>query len=800
MSKYASLFSSAPPSQEAAPSKGRPASYHLLIVDDEPNVLKALQRVFREERYKISTASGGPEALALLERQRVHLMMTDHQMPGMSGADLLRRAKSLSPDTIRIMLTGQADIAAVMGAVNEGAVYKFVLKPWNDDDLRVTVALALEQYELIKENRALKQANEKKAKELQALATRAVTNHSQLPRLLRKHQLLDARRLQELEEARRSRKMPVIKVLHEKQWIGESVLCGLIKKEFQVEEVAPAESRVPQAVASLIPRSFCEGQWVVPLKLNGNQLMLAMADPTDIGLLDDIRFLSGLEIVPVLATGPAVEAKIKDVYGDENAVVEADALVASYDPYETIEVVIEQDDDVAVEELLRQTDGLPAIRIVNAIISEAVRLNASDIHIQPRTKSVVVRYRMDGILQDKIHLPHHLLMSVVSRIKVMAELDIAERRKPQDGRITVKTPARIVDLRISTLPTINGEKVVMRILDRNAQVRSLSELGFSPEVLRQVEDISGKPQGLILTTGPTGSGKTTTLYSLLHHNSDAGKNYITIEDPVEYYLDVAGQVAIRQRIGLDFVTVLRAILRQDPDVVLLGEIRDLETAEVAFHAALTGHLIFSSLHTNSAVATIARLQDLGVKPYIIASALEGIIAQRLVRRICEACRTSVETPPQLLNMLGPVFLNAPIRAYHGKGCDRCHNTGYRGRLGIYEVLVPDDHLRQLIAAGGSARDILQATRQLGLTPMIESARAKVEQGETTVQEVLRVLGPQGIAFRSCRHCAQKLEANFEFCPSCGDRVKLTCEGCRAALERSWKTCPFCGAPRGSAPA
>ncbi|MDO9063944.1 MAG: GspE/PulE family protein, partial [Sulfuricella sp.] len=418
-------------------------------------------------------------------------------------------------------------------------------------------------------------------------------------------------------------------------------------------------------------------------------------------------------------------------------------LVSSTDPYEGIEVVIDEEEDQrSLEELLRGTEEPPAIRLVNAIILEAIRLGASDIHIHPRTKSVVVRLRIDGVLADKIHIPHQLHTSLVSRLKVMSELDISERRRPQDGRITVKTPLRIVDLRISTLPTINGEKVVLRILDRNSAVKSIEGLGFAPADLKKVLNMVDKPQGIILTTGPTGSGKTTTLYGLLQHNADPGKNYVTIEDPVEYYLDMAGQVLIKEKIGLTFPIVLRSILRQDPDVVLLGEIRDLETAEVAFHAALTGHLVYSTLHTNSAVATIARLFDLGLKPYVVATALEGIIAQRLVRRICDDCSEPATPAPELLARLGPLFEPGKIKASHGRGCNKCHNTGYRGRLGIYEVLVPDEKMRHLIASGASILEMTQLARQIGATPMLEDAREKVNAGLTTLEEVLRVLGPQ----------------------------------------------------------
>lgn len=746
MANYASLFTGTPGGEQPRqPEPARQAVYRILLVDDEPNVLKALQRVFRQENYEIVLANNGPEAIEQLRKDAFHLMISDYMMPGMTGAQVLKQAKAIQPDMIRIMLTGHADTGAVMGAINEGAVYKFILKPWNDDDLRVTAAIALEQFDLIQKNRVLQQENKKKTNEISALAKMAVTNRSQLAIMLNKRGLLNSQQVQELHRLQQAHKEPILKLLLERDWVPEKTVREILRKDFLVEEVSLGEFHVDPAIASLIPQSFCERQWVVPLKQEGRRLMLAVADPMDSGLVDDLRFVSGLEIQAVMADVAAIKAKIAEVYGSEGqpSFEDLETLVSTVDPYEGIEIVIDEEEDQrSLDELLRGTEEPPAIRLVNAIILEAIRLGASDIHIHPRTKSVVVRLRIDGVLADKIHIPHQIHASLVSRLKVMSELDISERRRPQDGRITVKTPLRVVDLRISTLPTINGEKVVMRILDRNSAVKSIEGLGFSPADLKKVLNMVDKPQGLILATGPTGSGKTTTLYGLLQHNADPGKNYVTIEDPVEYYLDMAGQVLIKEKIGLTFPIVLRSILRQDPDVILLGEIRDLETAEVALHAALTGHLVYSTLHTNSAVATIARLFDLGLKPYVLATALEGIIAQRLVRAICADCREPVEPAPELLARLGPLFEPAKITAYRGKGCAKCHGTGYRGRLGIYEVLEPDEKMRDLIASGASILEMTKLARQIGATPMIEDARGKVNAGLTTLEEVLRVLGPQ----------------------------------------------------------
>ncbi len=740
-SNYASLFTGAAPAENATESPAN-TGYRILLVDDEENVLKAIQRVFRQENYTVITAASGQAALDLLRKEQFHLIISDHMMPGMTGAELLKQVKVLKPEVIRIMLTGHADTTAVMGAINEGAVYKFILKPWNDDDLRVTVALALEQYDLIQKNKSLQQDNAKKSKEITALAKLTVNNRSQLAIMLNKKNLLNSQQVQELYRLQQQKKEPIIKLLLERDWVSEKVIRDILHKELMIEEVSLAEFQIDVAIASLIPRSFCERQLVVPLRLEGKRLLLALADPMDTGLLDDLRFVSGLEIQAVMANVASIKTKLAEMYGGEVDFKDMETLVGNVDPYESIEIVIEEDDIESLEDLLRGTDEPPAIRLVNAVIGEAIRLGASDIHIQPRTKSVMVRYRIDGVLVDKIQIPTQLLQSFVSRLKVMAEMDISERRRPQDGRISVKTPMKIVDLRISTLPTINGEKVVMRILDRNSPIASLDALGFSTSDLAKILNMVDKPQGLILATGPTGSGKTTTLYALLQHHATPTKNYVTIEDPVEYYMDQAGQVLIKEKIGMTFPVVLRAILRQDPDVILLGEIRDFETAEVAFHAALTGHSVFSTLHTNSAVATISRLFDLGLKPYVVASALEGVIAQRLVRKICEHCREPDNDSHAVLARMGPLFTQSAINTFKGKGCEHCHGSGYSGRIGLYEVLTFTDRMRHLIGSGGSIMDISNLAQEMGTSSLIQDGRDKVNQGLTTVEELLRVLGPQ----------------------------------------------------------
>lgn len=739
---FSYLFTGGPAPADSTPAPTTPA-YRIMLLDDEPNVLAALKRVFRQEHYEIVTCQTPQEALERLSRERFQLIISDYMMPGMNGGEVLKRVRASHPDMIRIMLTGHADVNAVVGAVKTGAVYKFILKPWNDDDLRVTAALALEQHALLEKNQLLKKENLAKTREVEQLVKLSANNRSQLAHALNKHGLLSAQQLQDVLTRQQHSKEPVIRLLCEDGLLSDKTIGDFLAKELKLQLVSLDECVIDPSVAALIPASLCQKQMVLPLSIIDKRLLMVMADPLDAGLLEELRFIAGLEIVPVLASVKSITAKVSAVYGTgSSGLSDLEVAFANSDPYEGIQIVIDDDQDQTLSELLNETEEPPAIRLVNSILLEAIRLGASDIHIQPRAKNVIIRLRIDGVLVDKMFIPHNMNRSIVSRIKIMAELDIAERRRPQDGRLTVKTPKRVVDLRVSCLPTINGEKVVMRILDRNSAVLSLEALGFSPSVLERIKYASEKPQGIVLATGPTGSGKTTTLYSLLQSNASSEKNYLTIEDPVEYYLDSAGQILVKEKIGLTFPLILRAILRQDPDVLLIGEIRDIETAEVAFHAALTGHQVFSTLHTNSAIATISRLFDLGLKPFVIASALEAIIAQRLVRKICPECRQTVPADPRLLKKLGNKFLSGISHCCKGAGCQNCYLSGYKGRVGLYEVLSLNDQLRHLIANQAAVTEIITCANAQGFISLRDDAFEKVQAGLTTLEEVLRVLGPE----------------------------------------------------------
>jgi type II secretory ATPase GspE/PulE/Tfp pilus assembly ATPase PilB-like protein/FixJ family two-component response regulator/RNA polymerase subunit RPABC4/transcription elongation factor Spt4 len=795
MSRLASLFLSkdtqkAPDSTDP-PEGVQDSKYRILFVDDEPNVIKSMLRIFRQENYDLLTAGSAQEALSKLSQNQVHVVISDHRMPEMNGTDLLREIKKRYPAIIRIMLTGYADVDAVMGAVNDGAVYKFITKPWNDDDLRLTVSLALEQYDLIQENKSLKRKTSAQKKEIQHLSRFVDVHRSQLG-----NHLVRLGHIQEsdLEKALRIQKKAhkvLPKILVDMDVVDEATIIKVIENACQIGRVSPNEFQVPKALAALIPKEVCERNILVPLKKNGNELIVAMADPTDFNKLDDLKFITGLTIQPVVTTQKEIIEKLIDIYGEEDILDESFIEVDIDDPTESIEIIIEEDDEhTDVADLLKATEQPPAIRLVNAIISDALRHGASDVHIEPKTKYTMVRYRIDDLLEDKLHIPMHMHMPMISRIKIMSDLDIAERRRPQDGRITVKTSARMVDMRISTLPTINGEKVVFRILDKNAAIRDVSDIGLVEEDLKKALRIIEMPQGIVLTTGPTGSGKTSTLYSLLRKGAKITKNFTTIEDPVEYYMNMAEQVNVKEGIGLGFSTVLRSILRQDPNVIMLGEIRDFETAEVAFHASLTGHLVLSTLHTNSAIASITRLLDMGIKSYVIADALIGIIAQRLVRRICPHCKTDDHPSEELLRAL-KIQDAETIKTQKGAGCRKCNNSGYKGRLGVFEIFVVDSEMRRMMRGNASESELMHNARQNGMTTLLEDALRKIDAGLTTCEEVLRVFGPQNTIEITCHACHRILEERYPHCPYCGALATGVCAKCGKFMYDDWQYCPHC---------
>jgi len=471
-------------------------------------------------------------------------------------------------------------------------------------------------------------------------------------------------------------------------------------------------------------------QYVVcPIAVEGGLLTVATADPLNPMIVDDLRQSTGLEVRIVVSPGEGILEAIDRTY--DGAATPLQRIV------EGLEDERGPEGEEDVNHLRDMAFEAPVIRLVNLLVEKAIEAEASDIHIEPFEDTLRVRYRIDGILFDQESPPRRLRDAVTSRIKLMAEMNIAERRLPQDGRIRVSLQGRRVDIRVSTIPTVHGESIVMRLLDRASVFLPLEKLGFASDTLKQFEALIQRPHGILLVTGPTGSGKTTTLYAALEKINSPDRKILTVEDPVEYQLKGVNQIPVKPKIGLSFATGLRHIVRQDPDVILVGEIRDLETVDIAIQAALTGHMVFSTLHTNDAPGAIPRLQDMGAEPYLIASVLEGVLAQRLVRRICQACRAP-ETPSAAdIEALG---VEAPrgVSLYRGLGCDECRKTGYRGRTAIYELFTINEDVRSLILRRASSREIRRLAVEGGMTTLRMDGWARACEGVTTVEEVLRV--------------------------------------------------------------
>jgi len=509
---------------------------------------------------------------------------------------------------------------------------------------------------------------------------------------------------------------------------SEDVLRALAKQQnlaFLSREELP--SALP-LVKNLSPK-YLRQYTVCPVSVENGLLTVATADPVNPVIVDDLRQFTGFNVKIVVSSAEAITEAIDRTY--DGAATPLQRIVEGMED----EAGPEGDEDI--NQLRNMAFEAPVVRLVNLLIESAIDAEASDIHVEPFEDTLRIRYRIDGILFDQEAPPRRLQAAVTSRIKLMAEMNIAERRLPQDGRIRVTLRGRRVDIRVSTIPTVHGESIVMRLLDRSSVFLPLEKLGFAPDTQRRFEALIKRPHGIVLVTGPTGSGKTTTLYGALDKINSPDRKIITVEDPVEYQLKGVNQIPVKPKIGLTFATGLRHIVRQDPDVILIGEVRDLETAEIAIQAALTGHLVFSTLHTNDAPGAITRLQDMGVEPYLVASVLEGVLAQRLVRRICAACRVPDTPNPADLEALG-IEGAAGTRLWRGRGCDECRSTGYRGRTGIYELFPITEDARSLILRRVPSRDIRREAVEAGMTTLRLDGWRKACEGVTTVEELLRV--------------------------------------------------------------
>jgi type IV pilus assembly protein PilB len=518
-------------------------------------------------------------------------------------------------------------------------------------------------------------------------------------------------------------------------FISEDDITSFLSRQYGVPSINLSHFEIDPSVIKLIPSEIAQKHQVIPINRTGNVLTVAMADPSNIFAIDDIKFMTGFKVEPVVAAETSIKNAINKHY-DSTGMVED--IMKNFDDKD-IEALKEGEDAVNVAELGQAAEDAPVVKLVNLILTDAIKKGASDIHIEPYEKSFRVRYRIDGVLYEVMQPPTRLKAAITSRVKIMAQLDIAERRLPQDGRIKIKMGGREMDYRVSTLPTLFGEKVVLRLLDKGNLQLDMTKLGFEANALTDFESGILMPYGMVLVTGPTGSGKTTTLYSALNRLNTTETNIMTAEDPVEFNLPGINQVQMKAEIGLNFAAALRSFLRQDPDIIMVGEIRDYETAEIAIKAALTGHLVLSTLHTNDAPSTISRLLNMGVEPFLVAASTNVIVAQRLARRVCQQCKEPTPVPPQVLVNLGFAPEDAKtIVPVKGKGCMTCSETGYKGRVALYEVLVIRENIKEGILQGASVIELRELGRKNGMKTLREAGMQKLREGMTSLEEIMRV--------------------------------------------------------------
>jgi type IV pilus assembly protein PilB len=552
--------------------------------------------------------------------------------------------------------------------------------------------------------------------------------------------------------------------------VSDDMITAVLSRQYGIPSVNLELFQIDTQVLHLIPQEVAQKYSVLPLSRVGASLTLAMVDPTNVFAMDDVKFMTGLNVEPVVVAEASIQQAISKYYGSSKEIelssvaveevvfdaarskssnggithadlVSLDTIDFDLDRIEDVEIV-EDNEEIDLSTLSRISEDAPVVRLVNVLLVDALRRGASDIHVEPYEKELRIRFRIDGVLYDVMRPPLKMRDALISRVKIMAKLDISEKRLPQDGRIKIKVKvdarSRELDFRVSTLPTLFGEKVVLRLLDKENLMLDMTKLGFEPESLVKFQRNISKPYGMVLVTGPTGSGKTNTLYSALQSLNTVQTNIMTAEDPVEFNLMGINQVQMKEQIGLNFAAALRAFLRQDPNIILVGEIRDFETAEIAIKAALTGHLVLSTLHTNDAPSTISRLMNMGIEPFLVATSVNLIQAQRLIRRVCKDCKREHPTPAEALIEVGFTADDAKaLKTYKGNGCASCNNTGYKGRIGLYEVMEVNDEIRELILIGASSLELRKKAIEDGMITLRESGLQKIRAGLTTLEEVVR---------------------------------------------------------------
>jgi len=548
--------------------------------------------------------------------------------------------------------------------------------------------------------------------------------------------------LKQALDVQKETRAPLAQVLANMNLISEKDKARILGRQWGIPFVDLADRQIDRELLKLIPHHLLQRCKAVPIDQHGPRLVVAMVNPLDVYAIDQMRLVAGIDIECVIATADDIGSALGQSMSVREEIAGALQEVSEEFGGDIGDIQLEEkerEEEVTVDQLREMMDDAPVVKLANLIIRQAIRDKASDIHIQPEVNRVRIRYRIDGILHDSMTVPKNVQAPLVSRIKVMADMDIAEKRAPQDGRISLSLAGREFDFRVSTNPGVNGEKVVMRVLDKRGVQVTLNQLGIPNTMLEDFDRLINRSYGIIAVTGPTGSGKSTTLYSVLNTINSPEKNILTIEDPVEYQLPGLTQTQVNQRAGVTFPGALRTFLRQDPDIILVGEIRDAETALIATEAALTGHLVFSTLHTNDAPTAVARLIEMGVEPFLIASSVIGVLAQRLVRVICPDCKESYTPPVEAFRRLNLAMDLESVTFYRGQGCDRCRQTGYRGRTGVYEMMMINDSVRELILRRAPTHEIRQGGLDAGMVTLKQDAMQKILEGVTTMEEALRVV-------------------------------------------------------------
>jgi type IV pilus assembly protein PilB len=618
------------------------------------------------------------------------------------------------------------------------------------------------------------------------------TVRKRLGEILLEANMIDEAQLKRALEEQKQTKETLGQILVRMGYISEASIRDALELQFGINYVNVRGLNILPEVLRLIPEGVIRTQQIIPISLSNNRLTIAMVDPTNLPAIDEVRVrVKGVMVQAAVITEEDFNKLLETYFPKPEVHVDtADDILGEMD----VENIDEDEEDLNASDLERASEDAPIIRLANSILVNALRKKASDIHVEPQELNVVIRYRMDGVLQKETLLPRKVLAALISRYKIMANLDISEKRLPQDGRIRIRFNGKDIDFRVNSLPSKHGEKVCMRILDKSNTTLGLDKLFIYEDMLESVRNMVARPYGIIFVTGPTGSGKTTTLYSILAERNTDDVNIVTAEDPIEYDLAGITQCQARPEIGLTFARILKAFLRQDPDIMLIGETRDKELAHIAIESALTGHLVFTSLHTNDAPGAITRLQEMGLDGFLIAAATIGIVAQRLVRRLCQKCKVPYEPTQAELDFVGyPYKPGEKVTVYKTNpgGCSECSN-GYKGRMGVYELLVMNDELRDLVNRNANKAMIRSAAKQGGMVPLKDYSLKLVRDGFTSLEEVIRVTLTDEGEETLCPNCRNVIGDEFIKCPYCQVDLKKLCPSCHRQVDEKWKSCPGCG--------